>query len=86
MTADEMDTLLATIRATPLAIASLEAAADAIDGEVSVEIVTGLLRAAAEHVLDQHPFLMVSPATLTAILATIVQGMRAEKRQRALAD
>ena len=66
--------LLATIHETPLSIAALEAAA----AGVSVEIVTGLLRSAAEQVLVDHPFVMVRPATLTAILATIAVGMRAE--------
>ena len=64
--------LLATIHETPEAMAALEAAA----AGASVEIVTYLLRSAAEQVIYEHPFVMVSPTTLTAILATIVQGMR----------
>ena len=86
MTPDEMAVLLTTIQSTPLAMASLEAAAEAIDAEVSVEIVTGLLRAAAEHVIDQHPLLMVSPATLTAILATITRGIRQEHEKLLAVD
>ena len=65
--------MLAAIHETPLSVADLEAAA----AGVSVAIVAGFLRSAAEQVILEHPFVMVSPATLTAIMATIVQGMRA---------
>jgi hypothetical protein len=65
--------MLATIHETPLSVAALEAAA----AGASVEIVTGLLRDAAEQVLWAHPLLLVSPATLTTIMATIAQGMQA---------
>ena len=65
--------LLATIHETPLSVAALEAAA----AGASVEIVHGLLRSAAEQVILDHPFIMLSPARLTAIMATIVQGMQA---------
>ena len=86
MTPDEMAVLLTTIRSTELAMASLEVAAEAADNEVDVEIITGLLRSAAEQVLWEHPGLLVSPATLTAILATIMRGIRQEHRRLALAD
>jgi uncharacterized membrane protein YbhN (UPF0104 family) len=65
--------MLATIHETPLAMVALEAAA----AGSSVEIVTGLLRSAAEQVIYEHPFVMVSPATMAAIMATIAQGMQA---------
>jgi hypothetical protein len=65
--------MLATIHETPLSVAALEAAA----AGASVEIVHRLLRSAAELLISEHPFVMVSPATLTAILAQIAQGMQA---------
>ena len=65
--------MLATIHETPLSVAALEAAA----AGVSVAIVAGFLRSAAEQVILEHPFVMVSPATMAAIMATIAQGMQA---------
>jgi hypothetical protein len=65
--------MLATIHETAGSVAALEAAA----AGASVEIVHGLLRSAAEQVISEHPFVMVSPATMAAIMATIAQGMQA---------